>query len=118
VIYLGSFSKVLFASLRLGYVVVPLNLANLFRKLKEIASGPAPAIDQATTALFMEEGFFATHVRRMRKLYRERRDSFIDEAKKYLSGLIDFPPIDAGMDVLGCLKHKVNEEARCGENSS
>ena len=40
----------------------------------------------------------------MRKVYRERRDAFIYEARKYLSGLIDFPGIDAGMDVMGYLK--------------
>lgn len=104
VIYVGSFSKVLFASLRLGYIVAPANLVSLFRKLKEIGTGPAPAIEQATTALFIEQGFFATHLRQMRKLYRERRDAFLYEANKYLSGLINFPTIDAGMDVMGYLK--------------
>src|SRR5262249_7213489 len=79
VIYVGSFSKVLFASLRLGYIVAPANLVTWFRKLKEIGSGPVPAIEQATTALFIEQGFFATHLRRMRKLYRERRDAFLYE---------------------------------------
>jgi len=106
VIYLGSFSKVLFASLRLGYIVAPANLVSWLRKLKEIGTGPAPAIEQATTALFIEQGFFATHLRRMRKLYRERRDAFLYEGNKYLSGLIDFPTIDAGMDVMGYLKQK------------
>jgi GntR family transcriptional regulator/MocR family aminotransferase len=109
VIYVGSFSKVLFASLRLGYIVAPANLLNLFRKLKEIGSGPVPAIDQATTALFMEQGFFATHLRRMRKVYRERRDAFLHEASKYFPGLIDFPAIDAGMDVMGYLKPNVSD---------
>jgi GntR family transcriptional regulator/MocR family aminotransferase len=72
--------------------------------LKEIGSGSTPGIDQATTAVFIEEGFFATHVRRMRKLYRERRDGLLYEAKKYLSGLLEIPPIDAGMDAMGWLR--------------
>ncbi|HKE56153.1 MAG TPA: PLP-dependent aminotransferase family protein [Pyrinomonadaceae bacterium] len=109
VIYVGSFSKVLFASLRLGYIVAPTNLVDLFRKLKEVGSGPVPAIDQATAALFIEQGLFATHIRRMRRLYRERRDAFLHEANKYFLGLIDFPTIDAGMDVMGYLSHNVSD---------
>jgi len=109
VIYVGSFSKVLFPSLRIGYIVAPLNLVNLFRKLKEVGTGPSAAIEQATTAIFMEQGFFATHVRQMRKVYRERREAFINEAKKYFSGLIDFPKIDAGMDVMGYLNENTSD---------
>jgi len=90
--------------LRIGYIVAPVSLVHLLRKLTEVETGPVPAIEQATTALFMEQGLFATHVRRMRKVYRERRDAFIYEARKYLSGLIDFPGIDAGMDVMGYLQ--------------
>jgi GntR family transcriptional regulator/MocR family aminotransferase len=109
VIYLGSFSKVLFSSLRLGYAVLPRHLVDPFRKLKEIGSGSVSAVDQATAAVFIEEGFFATHVRRMRSLYRERRDSFLHEAKKHLSGLIEFSPIDAGMDAVGSLRSRESD---------
>ena len=94
----------LFASLRVGYAVLPRHLVDPFRKLKEIGSGSVSAVDQATAAVFIEEGFFATHVRRMRRLYRERRDSFLHEAKKYLSGAIEFAAIDAGMDSVGSLR--------------
>jgi GntR family transcriptional regulator/MocR family aminotransferase len=103
VIYVGSFSKVLFSSLRLGYVVAPYSLVQTIRKVKEIEYGCSPGIDQATAAVFIEEGYFSTHVRRMRRLYRERRDSFMEEAEKYLSGLLWFPPIEAGMDAAGRL---------------
>src|SRR5690242_7641617 len=103
VIYTGSFSKVLFPSLRLGYVVAPAKLIEVFRKAKEIHDGSTTALDQATAAVFIEEGYFSTHVRRMRKLYQERRDIFLAEADKQLSGLIAFPRVDAGMDVVGNL---------------
>ena len=103
VIYVGSFSKVLFPSLRLGYIVAPPSLVDSIRKMKAIESGCSPGMDQATTAIFLEEGYFSAHMRRIRKLYRERRDSFCLEAKKYVSGLLSFPSIDAGMDVVGWL---------------
>ena len=109
-IYTGSFSKVLFPSLRLGYLVVPTQLIEVFRKAKEVHDGSTHGLDQATAAIFIEEGFFSTHVRRMRKLYRERRDIFLHEADKNLSGLLTFPRVDAGMDVVGTLPKNSDDE--------
>jgi GntR family transcriptional regulator / MocR family aminotransferase len=104
VIYAGSFSKVLFPSLRIGYLVLPESVVHFFRRSKEVHDGGSPALDQATAAVFIEEGFFATHVRRMRKLYRERLEIFLEEAKKRTSGWLNFSVIDAGMDATGMLK--------------
>ena len=110
VIYTGSFSKVLFPSLRIGYLVVPTQLVEVFHKAKEVHDGSTNALDQATAAIFIEEGFFSTHVRRMRRLYRERRDTFLQEADKNLSGLISFPRVEAGMDVVGSLPKNSDDE--------
>ncbi len=111
VIYVGSFSKVLFGSLRLGYVVAPPPLIEIICKLKEIEYGSSPAVEQATAALFIEEGHFSTHVRRTRKLYRERRDSFLQAARQYLSGALTFPPIEGGMDAVGWLARDADDAA-------
>ena len=110
VIYAGTFSKVLFQSLRLGYLVAPDGLIEVLRKAKEVHAGSTTALDQATTAIFLEEGFFSAHVRRMRRLYRERRDNFLYEANKNLSGLITFPNVEAGMDVVGSLPGDHNDQ--------
>jgi len=104
VIYAGSFSKVLFPSLRIGYLVLPESLVSFFRKIKEVYDAGSSALDQATAADFIEEGFFATHVRRMRKLYHERLEIFLEEAKKHTAGWLTFPVIDAGMDATGMLR--------------
>ncbi|HZI48745.1 MAG TPA: PLP-dependent aminotransferase family protein [Pyrinomonadaceae bacterium] len=109
VLYAGSFSKVLFPSLRLGYLVVPEGLVEVFRKAKEIGDAGCATIDQATAAIFVEEGFFSTHVRRMRKLYRERRDVFLETSSRLLSGWIKFPDIDAGMDATGWLQSNASD---------
>lgn len=111
VIYVGSFSKVLFGSLRLGYIVAPPPLVEIVGKVKEVEYGSSPAIEQATAALFIEEGYFSTHVRRMRKLYRERRDCFLQAAQKYLSGLLTFPPVEGGMDAVGWLARGADDAA-------
>jgi len=103
VIYAGSFSKVLFPSLRIGYLVLPESLVQVFRKGKEVHDAGSSILDQATAAIFIEEGFFSTHVRRMRKLYRERLEVFLEEAKKRMSGWLKFPVLEAGMDATGLL---------------
>ena len=104
VIYVGSFSKVLFPSLRLGYLVLPEHLVEIFCKLKEIRDAASSTLDQATAAVFLEEGFFSTHVRRMRRLYRDRLEVFLDEAQKHLAGWLSLPTIEAGMDAVGWLE--------------
>jgi GntR family transcriptional regulator/MocR family aminotransferase len=109
VIYTGSFSKVLFPSLRLGYLVLPEALIEVFRKAKEIGDAASPTIDQATVAVFIEEGFFSTHVRRMRRVYRERLDAFLNEASKCLHGWLRFPSVEAGMDAVGWLEQGTDD---------
>jgi GntR family transcriptional regulator / MocR family aminotransferase len=109
VIYAGSFSKVLFPSLRLGYLVLPDSLVDLFSKAKELQDAGSSLIDQATAAVFIEKGFFSTHVRRMRQLYRERLHIFLEEAKRHTAPWLTFPEIDAGMDATAYLKPGTDE---------
>ena len=101
VIYMGSFSKVFSKSLRLGYLVAPLEMA---RKLtKELAkTGPGAAfISQPVLADFMASGAFAGHIRKMRRTYGERQKVFIQAAQKHLKGLIDFESAEGGMHLIG-----------------
>jgi GntR family transcriptional regulator/MocR family aminotransferase len=69
VIYSGTMSKILYPSLRLGYVVAPHQLVEPMIKIRAVIDQHSPAIDQATLARFLTEGFFLTHIKRMRKLY-------------------------------------------------
>ena len=72
VIYMGSFSKTLFPALRLGYLVVPEELADTFVKAKSFMSGESPLLPQAVIADFIHDGHFIRHLRRMRQLYQEK----------------------------------------------
>ena len=99
VIYLGTFSKVLFPSLRLGYMVVPPDLVEAFTVARALASRHPPSLEQAVLADFIGEGHFATHIRRMRALYAERRDALLDALRAHLQGLVEPGPAEAGMQL-------------------
>jgi len=78
VLYVGTFSKVLLPSLRLGYIVVPRSLQPLFSRIAYyLAPSPAPLL-QAAVADFMQQGHFARHIRRMTNVYSERRNALIE----------------------------------------
>jgi GntR family transcriptional regulator/MocR family aminotransferase len=73
VLYAGTFSKVLFPSLRLAYLVVPETQVERFEQISEALAGGSPELTQAIVTAFITEGHFARHIQRMRKLYAERR---------------------------------------------
>ena len=73
VIYIGTFSKVMFPALRLGYVVVPKDLVEAFSTARDATDQFSSTLYQAALADFIREGYFARHIRRMRMLYIQRR---------------------------------------------
>ncbi len=79
VIYIGTFSKSLGAGLRLGYLVLPKELISAAIDLKGLTDNGTSWLEQAALRDFMESGSFARHLRRIRKVYRERRDTLITE---------------------------------------
>jgi GntR family transcriptional regulator/MocR family aminotransferase len=99
VLYLGTFSKVLFPALRLGYMVVPQDMVRPFVRAKRAADFHSPSLEQCVLADFIEEGHFGRHIRRMRTLYRERLEALLDAVKSRLGGLVEMPRADAGMHV-------------------
>jgi GntR family transcriptional regulator / MocR family aminotransferase len=97
VIYAGTMSKILYPSLRLGYLLVPTPLVDAVAKLRTTMDQHSPTIDQATLARFIAEGFYLSHVRRMRKIYSERRAWFIEQFQKLLGDRFDLEIADAGL---------------------
>ncbi|PYS49205.1 MAG: PLP-dependent aminotransferase family protein [Acidobacteria bacterium] len=82
VIYIGTFSKVLFPSLRLGYVVIPPDLVDRFAVVRQAADLCPPPINQAVLTEFIREGHFARHIRKMRQVYAERRRVLVREIER------------------------------------
>jgi GntR family transcriptional regulator/MocR family aminotransferase len=111
VIYLGTFSKVLFPALRLAYLVVPGDLVDTFATMRLVVSRHPPLLEQHVLAAFIAEGHFARHIRRMRALYAHRQQVLVDAVQRELSGLLHVPPSDAGMHLVGWLPDGVDDEA-------
>lgn len=102
VIYLGTFSKVMFPGVRLGYMVVPEGLLDAFLKVRTLIDAHPSSIAQAALADFIEEGHLAGHIRRMRPLYAERQEVLID-ALDPVRNRLSLKPADAGMHLVGRL---------------
>ena len=81
-------SKILYPSLRLGYILAPEQLVEPMIKIRAVMDQHSPAIDQATLARFLTEGYFLSHIKRMRKLYSDRREFFIEQFNKLLERLL------------------------------
>lgn len=100
VVYLGTFSKVLFPSLRLGYVVAPTLLVEAFAGARALLDRHSPTADQHVLAAYMREGLFEAHVRRIRGLYAERRAALIAALEPALPQGCAIQPSDQGMHIL------------------
>ncbi len=109
VVYLGSFSRVLFPSLRVGYAVLPEGVIGSFQDAKELTDRQTPILEQQLLAAFLGEGHFERHLRRMRVLYRERRRALVEALEERLAGAVELLGAHAGMHLMVKLRLPVDE---------
>jgi GntR family transcriptional regulator/MocR family aminotransferase len=103
VIYVGTFSKVLFPALRLGYVVVPKDLVRAFSAARDAADIFSPTLYQAVLTDFIREGHFARHIRRMRMLYMGRRRALVNAIQIQMGDVLEVIGAEAGMHLVALL---------------
>ena len=104
VLYMGTFSKVLFPSLRLAYLVVPDALIDPLRRLRSVMDGHSAQLMQAVTADFIQHGHFAAHLRLMCQLYASRRHLLIDQLNNKLADRLVLFPHQGGLQLTVGLK--------------
>ena len=106
VIYAGTMSKILYPSLRLGYILAPEQLVEPIIKIRAVMDQHSPAVDQATLARFISEGYFLSHIKRMRKLYSDRRDFFIEQFNRLLKAHFILQIPEAGLHFVAWLRRR------------
>ncbi|MNX85282.1 HTH-type transcriptional regulatory protein GabR [compost metagenome] len=111
VLYVGTFSKVLFPSLRLGYMVVPHEWAPLFARAKWLADRQSPLLEQLALTDFIVEGHLERHVRRMRVLYEGRRRCLLQALREHLGDRVTILGDHAGLHVTLRLRTQLDGEA-------
>ncbi len=100
VIYIGTFSKMLFPALRIGYLVVPLRLAKIFAQTKRLIDRQSPLLEQFVLADFITEGHLDRHLRRMRTLYDRRRQALVQSLKSRLGQQMKILGDSAGIHLM------------------
>ena len=103
VIYIGTFSKVLFPSLRLGYVVAPAALMEPLTLVQRFLNTHPPVLEQMALTDFLTEGHFARHLRRMRTLYAARKEALLTAIRHECGELLEARAPEAGMHLVGWL---------------
>jgi len=109
VIYIGTFSKVIFPALRVGYVVVPKDLIPAFSAARDAADVFSATIYQAVLTDFIREGHFGRHIRRMRMLYMERRRSLVRAIHTHMANTLEVVGAEAGMHLVALLPNGIND---------
>ncbi|MBI1760577.1 MAG: PLP-dependent aminotransferase family protein [Acidobacteria bacterium] len=109
VIYIGTFSKVLFPALRIGYLVVPPALADVFEKAKWLADRHTPVLEQRALCDFITEGYLERHLRRMRTLYDRRRQKLVSALQTQFGERVTIMGANSGIHLMVRLRSKLSD---------
>lgn len=109
IVFVGTFAKILFPAMRLGYMVVPMDLRERMTSAMSATGQFAPLITQAALADFINEGYLIRHLRRMRRIYAERREVFTGHFERYLGGWMDLHRSDSGIQLVGLFRQAVDD---------
>lgn len=116
VIYIGTFSKAMFAGIRMGFLVVPNHLSEAFTKASTKLFRPGALHLQAALADFIHEGHFAQHIRRMRTEYSSRQDLLRSSLEKSLGDMVSLSSARAGLHVFAECSSLVNYQSMIDES--
>jgi GntR family transcriptional regulator/MocR family aminotransferase len=111
VIYIGTFTKMLFNALRLGFIVAPPSIVDAFAAARALMDRHPPTLDEAILTEFIVEGHFGHHVRRMRQVYAERMDVLAKAAERRLAGRLEIQTAEAGMRTVAWIRTGEKDDA-------
>ena len=100
VIYLGSFSSTLFAAVKISYMVLPTEMAEMFSTMAQDYSQTCSKLEQLTLALFMENGYYQTHIKKLRTLYSQKLNALVEVFVKKAQDFIEVRNTSSGINVI------------------
>ena len=109
VIYIGNFSKAIVPFLRIGFLIVPSSLVDVFTRARVATSRQPPGVDQAALAEFISAGHLQRHVRSTLQLYRERQEVLVDAVRREAAGLLETAPAGTGMYLVAWLPPHIDD---------
>jgi GntR family transcriptional regulator/MocR family aminotransferase len=110
VIYVGTFSRTVFSSLRIGYLVAPKRLLAAFTAAKWLCDRHTGTLEQETLAEFISNGMYERYLRKVRRRNTARREALLDAVRTYLSHRLEVTGQDAGAHVVFWPKRRVAED--------
>ncbi len=110
VIYIGTFSKIMFPALRLGYMVVPPGLVEVFTRAKFLADRHSPLLQQQILAEFISGGHFERHIRKMRTVYEHRRKVVISALREHFGDNLEIRGENAGINILIRIHERIDDQ--------
>jgi GntR family transcriptional regulator/MocR family aminotransferase len=109
VLYVGTFSKVLFPSLRVGYIVIPRDLVEHFAAVRQACDLCPSQANQEVLASFIREGHFSRHIRRMRRVYEQRRRVLVEAINGEFDDSFEMVGAEAGLHVTLLSRHRMQD---------
>ncbi len=110
VVYLGTFSKALLPSVRVSYMVLPKRLINEYKKILPLLEQTSSSIHQQTLATFMDEGYWYSHLRKMKALYKRKMNLLNKELSKHFKEYVKIKGGSSGIFVIIEVKTKMSEK--------
>jgi GntR family transcriptional regulator/MocR family aminotransferase len=107
VVYLGSFSKVIPPSIRVSYMVLPEKFSEIYQRKSSLYNQTASTIEQLALAQFMADGHLERQIRRLRKLYHEKRKTFLTGIKNILGDYVEINENESGLHIILSLKSEL-----------
>ena len=108
VIYIGTFSKILFPALRLGYLILPPNLVDAFQTVRNLIDTHPPLLEQVVLTDFIVDGHLARHLRKMRSLYADRRAALLEAVRELPLEILS---AEAGIHCVGWLSAGMDDRS-------
>ncbi|MEG0829591.1 MAG: PLP-dependent aminotransferase family protein [Anaerovoracaceae bacterium] len=113
VVYLGSFSTTLFSSIKISYMVLPKPMAEILKTINNDYTQTCSKMEQLTLALFMEEGFYQTNIKKLRSLYSQKLQAMVAALNSLGKGFIQTINTSSGVNIMIKVKSRKTPEKLC-----